>query len=365
MFRVSRTSLIGLKATAALFVQVLTAAVAGNAGNAPTHPAVYRLQQSWKIGGAGGWNDLTIDVEKKLLYLTRSDRLTVVNSKTGSIVKEVTGFGNAHDVCLDNKGKFAYVSDGSANVVRVIDRETSKVVKAIPVGSDPDAILCDTSAERVIVANHRSHSVTVIDSSTQNEVGAISIPGMPGGLEVDGKGALFVSFIDKGEIARIGLESKKIEAIWPVAPCVGPSGLAMDRTSRRLFSTCENEHIVAISTEVGNVVAQLSVGSGSREIEFDAQRKVLYTSTGDGTVSIIRETPFGALRLVQKVKTAPGARTMAFDAAAEKLYLPTAQFGLRTGETSEELRFRPTPVAGSFTLYVVGRSQTVPPAKIQ
>jgi len=38
-----------------------------------------------------------------------------------------------------------------------------------------------------------------------------------------------------------------------------------------------------------------------------------------------------------------------------KVYLVTAKFGMNTAATSEELKFRPTPVPDTFSVIVVGR----------
>jgi hypothetical protein len=58
---------------------------------------------------------------------------------------------------------------------------------------------------------------------------------------------------------------------------------------------------------------------------------------------------------IESLPTQRGARTMAYDAAADRIYLVTADFGPPPQPTADNPRPRPTMVPGSFTVLVVGR----------
>jgi len=48
---------------------------------------------------------------------------------------------------------------------------------------------------------------------------------------------------DTSEVAAIDVGKRSVDARWPLAPCVGPSGMAIDPEQRRLFSVCSGTPI--------------------------------------------------------------------------------------------------------------------------
>jgi len=59
--------------------------------------------------------------------------------------------------------------------------------------------------------------------------------------------------------------------------------------------------------------------------------------------------------VVQNVKTAAGARTMAMDTKTHNLFLVTAKFGPRPAPTADNPHARPPILPGSFEVLVVGK----------
>jgi hypothetical protein len=57
----------------------------------------------------------------------------------------------------------------------------------------------------------------------------------------------------------------------------------------------------------------------------------------------------------QHVRAKSVASTMVVDRDNGKAYLVTSKYGLNYGNVSEELRYRPTPIPGTFSVLVVSR----------
>jgi DNA-binding beta-propeller fold protein YncE len=178
--------------------------------------------------------------------------------------------------------------------------------------------------------------------------------GRPAGAVADGKGALFVSFADRNAIGRIDTRTRTVAPPWEIAGCRGPAGIAVDAAHDRVYSVCENRLLTELDAANGKMLASAAIEEGSRELAVDPQRGLIFVAGGGGTLTLIKERSPGALSIAQTLKTQAGARSLALDPQTSRVYLGAAQFGLRTGETSEELRFRPTPVPGSFVVLVVG-----------
>jgi YVTN family beta-propeller protein len=318
----------------------------------------FHIQQQWNIGGEGGWSHLVLDTPSHRLYIPRTDRVTIVNTETGKADGEVTGFVDALGLALDDQNKYGYVADitdGTAGFVRVFDRSNLKVIASIPVGRNPGTILYEPATKTVLAFSSHDHSASIIDAKTLQITGTLLLPARPASAIADGKGEVFVTLPALGEIDRIDVASDKITTSWPVAPCVGPSTLAIDTTHRQVFAACENHSIIAIDASNGSVspVGESTIGRG--ELAFDAHSGMLAFAATSGKLMLFHQEAATQYKLQQDLATLPGAGTLVIDSQKKRIYLVTAKFGMRTGEKSEELQFRPTPVPGSFSVLVVGR----------
>ena len=56
---------------------------------------------------------------------------------------------------------------------------------------------------------------------------------------------------------------------------------------------------------------------------FDPELKLIFSSCGDGTVSVVHDDGDDKYSVVETIKTKDRARTMALDLKTHKLFLPT------------------------------------------
>jgi YVTN family beta-propeller protein len=340
----------------ALAIQPLLLASFVSAATPMQH--AFRIQDQWNVGGTGGWSHLVLDAPAHRLYISRANRIMVVDTETGKVVGEVEGLTSARGIALDGAGKFGYVTDltdGTAGFVRVFDRSSLKLVASIPTGVDPDAIVFAPASNMILAFNTRGHSVTLIDTATNQVAATIPLPGRPAQAVVDSDSTVFVTIPSLALLVRMDPARKKITASFPLASCTGPSGLAIDTAQRQLLTTCEDHKLVAINADTGHVYDIGQVPAGTGDIDFVPKLNLLFVAGIDGTLSILhRESPNRYVRF-QQIKTLPGARTMITSHQTSKAYLVTSKYGQNTAATSEELRFRPTPVPGTFSVIVVGR----------
>jgi YVTN family beta-propeller protein len=324
----------------------------------PVAPHEFRIQKQWTLGGKGGWGLLSLDTASHQLYIPRNNRVMVVDAQTGTLLGEIGGMINVREMTLDDSGKYGYVTDptdGTAGFVRVFDRSTRKLVTSVPTGRVPTAIVFDPATKSVFAFNSHSHSVTVIDSTTNEVIATIPLDGRPGSAVADGNGNIYVTLPALGEITRIDTAQKKVITSFPLMPCTGPAGLAIDNAHRQLFTTCENHKLIAVNADTGHVITIDGAAPSSGDIDFDTQHNILFLADGSGTLTILRRDSPVKYSIVQKITTQPGARTMIIDHNDDKAYLATAKYGMNTGAASEELQFRPTPVPDTFSIIVVGR----------
>jgi DNA-binding beta-propeller fold protein YncE len=206
----------------------------------------------------------------------------------------------------------------------------------------------------VFAFNGRSQDATVIDAATGKVAGTIAIGGKPEFPVSDGKGNLYVNVEDKSEIAKINPATMKVEARWPLAPCEEPSGLAIDKASRRLFAVCSNQKMAVVDADSGKVVATVPIGNGPDAAAFDEAKSLVFSSNGqDGTVTVVKEQSPNQYSVVETAPTEKSARTMTLDSKTHNLYLSSAQLGAPPAATADNPHPRPSIVPGSFHVLVV------------
>jgi hypothetical protein len=185
--------------------------------------------------------------------------------------------------------------------------------------------------------------------------GTIALGGRPEFAAADGKGHVYANLEDKSMVVAIDSQKLTVESRWPLAPGEEPSGMAMDREHRRLFSGCHNKMMTVMDADNGKVVATPPIGEGVDANAFDPGIGFAFSSNGDGTLTVVHQDSPDKYTVVDNVHTQRGARTMALDLKTHSVYLVTAEFGPPPAPTADQPRPRPSIVPGSFTVLVVGR----------
>jgi DNA-binding beta-propeller fold protein YncE len=325
---------------------------------APAAPADVVLRR-FALGGSGGWDDLSVDAAQHRLYLSRSDRVMVVDTITGKAVGEVPNTSGVHGIALVPALHVGFASNGKADTVTAFDLATLKPLGDIKVtGSNPDAILYDPATQRIIAFNGRSANATVIDAATRTVVGTIALDGKPEFARADGKGRVFVNIEDKGELSVIDPKAASVVATWKLVDCEEPSGLALDNAHRRLFSACQNFRMVVTDADSGKRIADVPIGAGPDGAAFDAARGLVFSPNGrEGTLTIVHQDDADHYRVVATVPTQKSARTMVLEESTHRIYLPAAEFDPLPANAPPHTR--PPMKPGTFIVLEIGEGGTV------
>ena len=327
----------------ALLLAVTSASAQNKAG--------YRISQTFSIKSNGGYDYITADSTSDKLYVSHGSQVNVISKTTGDSLGVIKTTKDVHGIALVHDLGKGYISNGGLNSVLVFDLKTNKVLGHVPTGKFADAIFYDDFSKKVISCNGMSKNMTVIDPASDKVVATIQLSGWPEAATSDGAGKIYVNNAEKSEIDVIDAKTYKIIHKWPLAPAKGPSGIAMDRSTMRLFAGCENKLLAVLNAKTGKVITTLPIGEGCDAVGFDPKWKTIYSSNGDdGTLTVIKETGADKFSVIENVKTEKGARTLAVDPKTHKIYLPTAKFKPATKEP-----FRPPVVPGTFKVLVVSQ----------
>lgn len=312
--------------------------------------------QRWKLGGAGGWDYLTLDAAGNRLFVSRGTRVDVVDTRSGKIVGSIPNTSGIHGIALAEDLGRGYTSNGRSDSVTMFDLATLKKLKEAQIpGHNPDAILFEPAGKHIWTFNGRSKDVTVLDAESLAVVRTLAVPDKPEFAVDDGEGHIFVNIENEaGQLVVLDSKQLTVKATWMLPGCASPSGLAIDRAHHRLFSVCDEKVMVVTDAVSGGQIAKLAIGEGPDAAAYDAKRGLVFSSNGDGTLSIFHQVTPDRYQFVQAVKTQRGARTMALDSASGKVYLVSADFEAPPAPTSEAPHPRPTPTPESFSVLTVG-----------
>jgi YVTN family beta-propeller protein len=210
----------------------------------------------------------------------------------------------------------------------------------------------ETFTKKIITCNGRSKNLSIIDPITNKLIDSVDVGGKPETAVSNGKGKLYVNIEDKNEIVEVDLKTWKVEAHWPLAPAEEPTGLAFDKETNRLFAGCGNKLLAVVDASIGKVIQTLPIGDGCDGDGFDPSTKNIFTSNGDGTMSVYHEKSADLFELVGNFPTKRGARTIAVDEQKHLIYMPTADFEAADPNVPKS---RPKMIPGTFQVLVVGQ----------
>jgi len=290
------------------------------------HAQGYKVINTWKLGGDGGWDYLTVDSDAQRVFIARSTRVMVVDTNSGKLLTEIPDTLGVHGVALVPEFGRGFISDGGEDMVSVFDLKTLKVLNKVKVGTRPDAIIYDPFTKRVFTFNARSSDTTAVNAEKGEIAGTLALGGKPEYAVSDGKGTMWVNIEDTSELVAFDPQKLSVKSRWKMAGCEEPTGLAFDAKNRRLFAGCSGSKKMAIvDADSGKVLAMPPIGEGCDGTAFDRDANLAFASAGDGTITVIHEDSPDKFSVVQTVTTQKGARTIALDAKTHSLFTVTAK----------------------------------------
>ncbi|MDP4291189.1 MAG: YncE family protein [Bacteroidota bacterium] len=307
--------------------------------------SAYQITNKIKLGGAGGWDYLSVDNAAGRLYVSHATQVMVVDLQKGALAGSIPDTKGVHGIAIARDLNKGFISCGRDSSVAVFDLKTLAVTARVKVtGRNPDAILYDPFKHLVLTFNGGSSNSTVLDAKTDKVIGTIQLAGKPEFAQTDGKGKVYVNIEDKSSLTVINTNTLKVENDWSIAPGEEASGLAFDVANHRLFMVCSNKLMVVMNALNGKVITTLPIGNGCDGVAFDPGLKRAYSSNGDGTMTVVQEENPEAFKVLENVPTQSGARTIACDISTHALYLPSAEYEPRAAGATG----RPQPKPDSF-----------------
>jgi DNA-binding beta-propeller fold protein YncE len=313
-------------------------------------PTGYTLLKTVPVPGDGGWDYLIVDEAARRVYISHGNQVEVLDADSYELKGTIADTKGVHGITLAPDLGRGFTSNGRADNVTIFDLKTLKSLGEVKTGKNPDAIIYDPSSKCVFAFNGGSKSATIIDAEKGEVAKTVDLGGRPEFAVADGAGHVFVNLEDKNALVKIDAKKMSVLETWPLDPGEIPTGLALDTKTKRLFVGCRNKLLVVVNAEIGKVVAKLPIGERVDAVAFAPQTGEIFSSCGDGTVTVVHADGDDKYSVVETIKTKVNSKTMALDRKNHRLFLPSADF-----KPADKKGGRPTVVPKTFAILVYGK----------
>ncbi len=301
----------------------LAVVVAAALGAAVAHAQGFKVEK-FDIKGEGGTDYVAVEPATGRVFVSRGDHMMVVEGATGKILGDILNTPGVHGAGIATPAGHGFTTNGGDMTVAMFDLKTLAVMKSIKVGPGLDGIMYDQPDDKIILTNHSRPigTLTALDPHSGEIVATVELEdNAPEGAAADGQGHIFVNNESKNTIQVIDVKTWKATASWPLAPCEGPTGIAYDRTSNRIFSGCSNTSVV-VDAGTGKVVASIKNGTRVDALGWDPAKKLIFIPNGgEGNVTVVHQDSPDKYSVVATVPTVAGAKTIAVDPQTHNAYL--------------------------------------------
>ena len=318
-------------------------------------PAQTFKAAKYSIGGDGGTDYLTAEPGSSRVFVSRGTHVMVVDGTTGKVLGDIPDTPRTHGIALAPKSGRGFITNGGDSTVTMFDLKSLAVIKKIPVSTGGlDGIMYEDFSDRIILTNHSRPIGTAValDAKTGDIVGTAQLEdNSPEGTASDGKGKIFVNNEGTSTMQVLDVTTMKVLSSWPLAPCEGPTGIAYDRATDRIFAGCGKTSVV-LDAKTGKVVATITNGDGVDALGWDPSQKLIYIPAArDSNVTVVRQDGPDKYTVVATVPTMRGAKTIAVDPQKHAAYLFQPEYGpLPPGTPPPQPGQRPQrgPVIGAY-----------------
>jgi DNA-binding beta-propeller fold protein YncE len=365
---------------AAILAGAIVVAVAIGSAQQPSATGPYKVLKTARVGGEGNWDYIYADVAGRRLYIPRRapavpagaegsaptstvrTRLTIFNLDTLEPAGEIDGVGG-QGTAVDPKSGHGFTS---SRPVAMFDTKTQKLMKTIDTAdAQGDGIVFDAFNERVYVFSHPTKDATVIDAKDGTVLGRIDLGGVPEEGVADGKGLLYVVMQDpQGSVTVVDVKTMKAIAHYPFGDLGGGcNGLALDEKHKVLFAACARSgnppdakpQMVILSATDGKILKTVPLAGASDGAMFNPSTLEAYSTQGNGTLTIVRETSPTTFEVEQNLQTMNFARTIAFDGRTGHLFTMADERGPAPPAPPGGRAGRGAAIQGTFTILMIGK----------
>jgi DNA-binding beta-propeller fold protein YncE len=306
-------------------------------------PSLKLIQTIELQGKAGKLDHMVVDSKGQRLFLANkvNNTLDIVDLKAGKLIKQVPGQAGAQGLAYAADLERLFVALGTGGYCNIFDGKDYKLLKTVKFMDDADNVRYNPKTNLVYVA-HAENGLGVIDAKTFAIKTDIKLPGPAEAFQLEtGRPKLYLNVPSTGEVIVIDTDKNEIATRYPVKMAGQNYAMALDDANHRIFLGCRKEpKLVVMDSDTGKEVTSVGIPGDVDDVFYDAKRKRLYASCGEGFLAVIRQIDADRYEMQEKIATVKDARTSFFDPETSRLYLGLPR---QQGKKGPEIRVYQAP----------------------
>jgi hypothetical protein len=300
------------------------------------------LERTIPLPGVSGRIDhMAVDLRRGRLFVAElgNGTVDVVDFAAGKVIHRIAGLKEPQGVGYSPQADVIAVASAGDGSVRLFKGQDFSPVGVVSLGEDADNIRLDTRTGQLVVG-YGSGGLAVLDPAGRSIVSTSRLPAHPEGFQLDpGTRRAFVNVPDAGQVAVLNLDAGKQVASWQVPGLKANFPMALDAPGAVLATVFRSPpRLVLLDAKTGAVTTNLQVCGDADDVFFDAKRRRIYVSCGEGLVDVLQGDAARYYPLAH-IPTHAGARTSLFVPELDRLFV-AARAGL-LGSDAALLVFQP------------------------
>jgi DNA-binding beta-propeller fold protein YncE len=283
-------------------------------------------------GYEGDFDHFAADYDRNRLLLAAEDHgtLEVFDLKTSAHLRTVAGFGNPHSILVRKGVPTIFITDSTPKNATIRDASTYARKQTVNLTPGSDTAKYDAVANILYVVtggkdvDMKTCNLEAINPDTGAKLGSITFQDnhVEAMAFVDGDPRIFINLAQTNKIGVVDRKSMKVIATWPVPPAQQNAMVAFDPAQHRLYVVTRSPGMVVVmNSDTGAVVSTQPAPLRADEVQYDPNAHRLYVPGGEGYMAIYDTSEKDHLKLIEKVTTAPGAKTALLIPEMHRLFL--------------------------------------------
>ncbi|HEU4627166.1 MAG TPA: beta-propeller fold lactonase family protein [Steroidobacteraceae bacterium] len=240
---------------------------------------------------------------EKLERDLKADGIAAVDTRTLQVEKVYQAGSDPEQFDISPDGRLIVANEDTASAT-VLDLKSGKIVKRVPVGKEPEGVRVAPGGKYVLVTNESDNSISILDAQTFALVKNVTVGKRPRDIAFmpDGKTA-YVSGEFDSSVYRIHVpEGAPVEKVIQLDKDQRPMSVRLDAKRKRLYVSTGrggNVAVLDISAAEPKLVQLVPVGARPWGMALSPDGSRLYTANGPSNDVSVVDT--ATLKVIAKI----------------------------------------------------------------
>ncbi|OAI46310.1 hypothetical protein AYO44_11455 [Planctomycetaceae bacterium SCGC AG-212-F19] len=289
------------------------------AAQTPGLEPVKRIKLSGPVGKR--LDHMALDAKRDHLFVANSanNSLDIIELKQGKVLKSIPGQEGIQGVVYVPEHDRLFATLGSG-VCHIYDADTFKLLKSQKVAGADNPV--HDAKSGLVYLTAADKKLAIIDAKTMNLKGEVNLPSAPTSFAIEkGRPRMYVNAHVPRQVHVLDTNKHEVLKRYQLEEA-GNYAIALDEPNHRLFVGCRMEpRLVVLDTESGKQLASVPIPHDVDDLFYDAKRKQVYASCGEGFLVVLKETQPNRFEVREKLATLKMARNCLFDPDGSRLFL--------------------------------------------